>query len=205
MESLLHRKERLILTAIEIINDSGLQGLSTSEIAKREGLTTGAMFKHFKTKKELMLEILNYYSQYDRDIFESIKIKDLSPEKAIWYFAKAYVEYYENYPAITAIIQSYDELARDSQLVEKIKYIFDIRNEFLMKLIDKAIMAGDLVSDIDSKALANIIIGSFRNLCLKWRLHNFSFSLKEEMLKTLEMILKAFSPKDTGKSGIFNG
>jgi AcrR family transcriptional regulator len=55
--SLLHRRERIILTAIDIINELGIQGLSIREVAKREAIATSSIFSHFKSKNELILAV----------------------------------------------------------------------------------------------------------------------------------------------------
>ncbi len=193
MKNLIHRKESLVLTAIEIINELSIQGLSTREIAKRQGITDGAMFKHFNNKKELMIAILDYYSQYDQDIIESIRIKKFSPKDAIKYFVKSYVEYYENYSAITAITLSYDVLASDPNLAKKIKDIFYIRREFLIENIEEAKKLEIIRRDIDSENFADIIVGTTRNTVLRWRFSDYSFSIKKEVLETLDIILDAFN------------
>jgi len=188
----LHRKEAIILTAVEVINDLGIQGLSTREIAKRQGISEGTIFKHFRTKNELMLSILDHYSQYDADIIESIKLKDLRPIEAVNYFINAYAEYYQNYPQITAITQAYDVLSHDPQLTEKIKGIFMSRYEFLEAMIAEAQKSGEISRSIDSEKLAGIIWGSFSMACLKWRLSGYGFELRDYIITTLETILKAF-------------
>ncbi|MBB6216225.1 AcrR family transcriptional regulator [Anaerosolibacter carboniphilus] len=194
MEALLHRKESIILTAVEIIHELGIQGLSTREIARRQEISEGAIFKHFKNKNEILLGVLEHYSQYDTDIIESIAMKSLKPIEAIKYFVRAYAEYYENYPAITAIAQAYDVFSCDPKLAWKIKDIFDIRNQFIVKMVGEAQAAGEILPHVNIENLSDVIVGLCNSICLKWRLNHFNFSLKERTLSTLEMILSAFFP-----------
>ena len=135
--SLLHRKDITVLAAIDIINELGIQGLSTKEIARRQGISEGTLFRHFKTKTEIVLAVLDYFSQYDLDIIESIKLMHLEPVESIMFFIKAFAEYYENYPAITAIAQSYDVLSNDPELSSKIISIFSGRNKFIKDTIEE--------------------------------------------------------------------
>ena len=104
-ESILHRKERLIITAIEVIDELGIQGLSTREIARRQDVSEATLFRHYKNKNELLLGVLDHFSKFDNEILQSAKLKNLSAEEAIVYFITSTVEYYENYPAITSIMQ----------------------------------------------------------------------------------------------------
>jgi len=92
--SFLHRKERIILTTIDVINEYGIQGISTREVAKRQGITEAAVFKHFPRKVDLLNAVLDFYAQYDKDIsMSSLQQKDYL--QAIFYFVTRYAEYYE--------------------------------------------------------------------------------------------------------------
>jgi len=194
VNSLLHRKESLILTTIDVFNELGIRGLSTREIAKRQGVSEATLFRHYKSKNELLLAVLDYYAQFDADIVKSIELKELLPREAIEFWVNSYIEYYENYPAITAITQAYDVLAYDAILAVKIKEIFNYRSEMLTMLIEKAKEAGEIKAETESTYLSDIIIGFKKLNCLKWRLSGFNYSLKDSTMETLKMLLDSFKP-----------
>lgn len=55
----LTEKQRLILeAAVESFAEKGYAGTSTSEIAKKAGVAEGTIFRHYKTKKDLLLSIV---------------------------------------------------------------------------------------------------------------------------------------------------
>lgn len=193
-KGLLHRREIIILTAIEIIGECGIQGLSTREIAKRQGISEGTLFRHFKTKNDIVLAVLDYFSQYDGDIFRSAELKGLQPRAAITFFIDSYVTYYENYPAIAAVTQIYGVLSHEPDFAPKIHSIADGRKNFLKKVIETGQKVGEIKADTDSDILADIIIGTFKEVCLLWCLDGENFPLRQKMLAALEMILAAFSP-----------
>ncbi len=190
---ILHTREKLILATIDVINELGIQGFSTKEVTKRIGVSSGTLFKHFRTKNDLLVAVLSYYSQYDNDIIESIKLKKLGPKDAIIYYINRYAEYYENYPAITAITQSYDILTCDPDLEGYIKLIAFNRSNFLKTMIESAQKSGEIRADIKSEILADIINGLHKEICLKWRLNKYSFSLRDKTISALEAVLEAFS------------
>jgi AcrR family transcriptional regulator len=186
---LIHRKDKLIIAAIDILDELGIQGLSTREIARREGVSEATLFRHFQNKNDLLATVLDFFSQFDNDIYQSIRIKQFSPCEAIFYILSSVAEYYENYPAITSILQSFDILSNVPELTEKIKSIFKKRTDVLKQLVDEAKSIGEIRFDIDSENLACVISGFFREICLKWRLENYQFSFKEKTLSTLKMLL----------------
>lgn len=187
----LHRKESVILTAIEIIDELGIQGLSTREIAKRQGISEGTLFRHFKSKNEIVMAVLDYFSKYDADIFDSVKLKGLKSKEAIIFLIDSHVSYYENYPAITAVTQLYGVLSAEPDFADKIKSIFFGRKNFLRKIIEGGQRTGEIKSNIESDILAHIIDGTFRSICLTWRLNGRTFSLRDKMLSALTLLLEA--------------
>lgn len=192
MSKLLHTKESLILSTIEVISEQGLQGLTTREVAKRQGISESTIFKHYKTKNELILAVLNYFSQYDQAILESLVLKKFKPTEAILYFVEAYVTYYENYPEITAITLSYEGLLREPELSDVVYRIFTQRTETIHSLVQEGKHQNEISKEVDSESLADLIVGLERFVVLRWRLGNFNFSLKEHTLKALKMLLDGF-------------
>lgn len=191
----LDRKDSVILTAIEIIDELGIQGLSTREIAKRQGISEGTLFRHFTTKNDIVLAVLDYFSKYDLDIFRSVELKKLKAKEAITFILEAYTTYYENYPAITAMTQIYGVLSCEPDFVSKIGNILSSRKNFLKQVIEKGQREGEIRPDYNSDVLADIIIGTCGTICQNWRMNKEAFPLWEHTLSALEMILEAFSPQ----------
>jgi AcrR family transcriptional regulator len=194
--SLIHRREGIIISTIETLNEVGLQNLSTKLIAKREGVSEGTLFRHFKNKTEIMIAVIDHFSQFDNAIIETSINRKLSPIETIRYFVCAYAEYYENYPAITAVVQAYDSLMCDPELSDKVRMIINKRSDFLLKTIKDAQDNGTIKANINSELLEALITGGSIDVCLKWRMNKFNISIKERTLAMLNMLLDAFLEKD---------
>ncbi|WP_458105465.1 TetR/AcrR family transcriptional regulator [Bacillus sp. PK3-037] len=86
LEELLHiegeqmkmsEKQRHILSAaIEMFAEKGFASTSTSEIAKKAGVAEGTIFRHYKTKKDLLLSIVMptvtkvFAKNFSKEVFE---------------------------------------------------------------------------------------------------------------------------------------
>ncbi|MFC0272934.1 TetR/AcrR family transcriptional regulator [Metabacillus herbersteinensis] len=80
-QSKLTDKQRKILeSAIEVFAEKGFAATSTNEIAKRAGVAEGTIFRHYKTKKELLAAVVTpllskmvapfLLKDFKRDVFE---------------------------------------------------------------------------------------------------------------------------------------
>lgn len=190
---LLHRKDGIINSTISALNELGIQNLSTKEIAKREGVSEGTLFRHYKNKTEILLAVLDHYSQYDDDIIQTCVNRKLSSIDSIRNFFLSYSEFYSNYPEITSILLAYDSLLCELQLSDKVKSIINKRETFIQKTIEKAIETGELNKSINSVYLTDLLVGGFRAICLRWKIEKQSFSLKEGTVRMVDMLLDSFT------------
>ncbi|MDF2523207.1 MAG: transcriptional regulator TetR family [Clostridiales bacterium] len=187
------RKESIVFTTIDVINEFGIQSVSTREVAKREGISEATIYKYFPRKSDLLLAVLDCFSQFDNDIFQTTRQKNMNPKEAISFYIDCYLVYYENYPAITAVYQAFCLLQREPVLENKVKSIYFNRFEFMKRMTKDAQEAGTLSNEVDSSSLAEIIISTCRGIGLRWRLNNFGFSLREEVSQAVKIILDGFN------------
>lgn len=57
-QKLTDKQARILQAAIEIFSEKGYAATSTSEIAQKAGVAEGTIFRHYKTKKDLLLSIV---------------------------------------------------------------------------------------------------------------------------------------------------
>lgn len=57
-EKFTDKQKKIIAAAIESFSEKGYAATSTSEIAKKAGVAEGTIFRHYKTKKELLISIV---------------------------------------------------------------------------------------------------------------------------------------------------
>lgn len=58
-EGLTDKQKKIIIAAIESFSEKGYAATSTSEIAKKAGVAEGTIFRHYKTKKDLLMGIVS--------------------------------------------------------------------------------------------------------------------------------------------------
>lgn len=190
--SIIHRKEQLVLTAIDIIDDLGIQNLTTREIARRLNISEATLFRHYKNKNELLMAVLDYFVQFDRDIFQSIKLKDYKPTMALTYMLSSYAEFYENYPAVTTIIQVLGVFLYEEGLVDRVHEIQASRASKIYQMIEEAKDSGEIKTELESEMIGVLIIGFFKEICFIWKAGGCDFSLKDKINSTLTGFFHAF-------------
>jgi AcrR family transcriptional regulator len=189
MNSYLTRKESIILSAIEIIDEFGIHDLALREISSRQGISEAALYRHFKSKEEIVLAVFDYFSRFDTNIMNTIRENKIKGKQGIIFFIKSLVETYEAHPAMTSLALSFELLMKNDLVVQKVKEIFNSRSDFITNLIKEAQNEGLINKIILSEDLSDTIIGIERTITLKWRMDKFDFPLSKRVLTALQSIL----------------
>lgn len=58
-QSMTDKQKKILIAAIDAFSEKGYAATSTSEIAKLAGVAEGTIFRHYKTKKNLLLTLLS--------------------------------------------------------------------------------------------------------------------------------------------------
>lgn len=86
-EEIIDKKELLFLTTIQLVAKNGFHGTSMSMISKESEIAIGTIYHYFKSKDDLILELLNYTKQ---KLYEASFSQDDSSKifydrfKALW-------------------------------------------------------------------------------------------------------------------------
>jgi AcrR family transcriptional regulator len=190
--SAIQKKGLILSTAISLINECGMQVFSTREIARRLGISEGTIFNYFPRKNDLILAALDQFSQYDEDLFQTVKIKNIDPREAIKYYVNSYSIFYENYPEIVALYQAFYVANLDKTINQKVKDIYLRREKFMKKMIEEAQLSLKIKKELDSDMLGNIITSSIRGIYNQWRIENYKFNLCERTMEVLNILLDSF-------------
>ena len=186
------RQEQIINEAIKIINQKGYSRLSIRELAQNVGISEPAIYRHFQSKEEIILGILDRLVRFGENIQKELqKIPD--PKEKIKQLVRMHLEFLEKNPQMTSVIFSEDIFEPRDIIKRRITTIVQNRLQSLGQLIEKAQQAGEVV-DVPTEDLSTVILGYIRMVVLEWRMANFSFSLGERgerVIQTLEKIIFA--------------
>ena len=186
----LKRKEKIIITAIDLLDEAGINGLTTKEIARRQNITEPAIYKQFKGKKEIVMAILDRCAAFDDLIKNTLIDNKISGKDGILYFVKAYAEYYQNYPQITTAMFSFDMFRYDIDLHERMNQIVNERMNIVFSIISKGIEVGEFPKEMDKVAFADSIFGVIWSTTFMWQMGGCSFDLKNRIMKAMEIIVE---------------
>ena len=193
MKELTKRQKEIIEASIQLISKKSIQGLTIKNLAIQLGVTEGALYRHFRSKFEILLAILSGIEIEAEMALKKVCASNEAPMQMIEnIFLHRFSRFVEN-PAVAAVIFSESIFQNDKQLSKKVFELIGKHEEVLTCIISKGQESGDFRNDIPCAHLVHIIIASIRYLVAKWRASEYNFDLVEQgmvLLKNIKLLIK---------------
>ncbi len=185
------RQEQIKKAVLDIIADEGLHNISTRNLAKRIGLTEGAIFRHFPTKRDIVKGIMDDVAE---DLVGSLRNIVLKPDKAetkLSNYLCRNVKYLKENRGITILLFSEAAHLGDNELKEKLNQILSEQKQFIIKIVKEGIAEGVWDKSINPEDVAVIYMGIPITFNIELILNKSGFNTDNFCKRMYSLILKA--------------
>ena len=191
MESLKITKRQLeiIKAAGKILTKSGASGLTIKKLANEMQFSEGALYRHFKSKDEIMVSMLKFLAA-DMDERIAAAIKDeLSPVENFVAIFESQFNFFQKNPHFAVSVFTDGLMEESGNINLAIKKIMAVKYKYLLAIISAGQKQGQFIESIDSKQLIHIVMGTFRLIMFKWRIGGFTYDIKIKGNETIQSLL----------------
>lgn len=183
------RQLEIIEAAGEILTESGLAGLTTRNLAAKMGFGESALYRHFKSKEEIIVTMLQYLAaDMDKRLTGCVAKLDDPAEKIKAVFNNQ-LDFFQKQPHFLVAVFSEGLLEESKQINAAIMQIMATKRKHLLPIIKQGQLEGVFEPSAPAEDLLHIIMGSFRLHMLQWRMTDFSFDVKQKGNKLMTSIL----------------
>jgi AcrR family transcriptional regulator len=184
------RQEEIKQAVLDIIYTDGLKNLSTHNLAKRIGMSEGSIFRHFQTKKDIILSIINDVQNDFIGQLRNVSISGEDPETRLKKFICATIEYLTTNKGITMLVFSEASQNNDAALKSQLQKIFNSQKELVSKIIFDGITAGVWDDQIPVENLAMLYMGIPVSLNIELILSGGVFHTDNYCSRMMQLMLK---------------
>jgi AcrR family transcriptional regulator len=186
------RQEEIMDQAVRLIAENGIQGLTVRNLAKRIGVSEPALYRHFDSKTDILLGILDRFDRASHGMRATLSSDDSPSLEQLEFFLEASLSRFQQRPEITAVIFAEEIFQNEPRLTEKVADIMRKHQASLMALLTRGQASGTIRGDVPAEGLTLLIQGSIRLLVSRWRMADYGFDLVKEgrgLLKVLRTLL----------------
>jgi AcrR family transcriptional regulator len=173
------RKDQIVTAAKKLIIKHGSENVTVRAIAKEVGLSEGAVYRHFKSKRDILSLLAD---TIEEDLLGDIKTNSTSSD--------SYLEILDNILKghLSAIKQrqgiSFQVIAEiislgDKKLNRRISEIINKYIDGIKILLSRGVESGELRKSLDLDGTALLFFGMVQGLVNIWALSNYEFDLEK--------------------------
>ncbi len=174
------RKQQIIDAARKLIIKKGSEHLTVRAMAKEVGLTEAAIYRHFKSKREILSFLMNHIMDTMLHDVERTATENSPSLNTIDQALKQHLSEIEQRKGmsfqIIAEIISLGDKKLNKDVYEKLNVYIDR----LKNLLSEGVRSGSVKEDIDLGASALLLFGMIQGLANIWASSGYSFDLSEK-------------------------
>ena len=187
-------RNRIIETGAEIIHRKGFNHTGIQEILNAAGVPKGSFYNYFKSKDDIGLQIIDYFSAHFKQIGkETLEDTRISPLSRIYAFLTAFMEYFEskNYAGGCPIGNLTQEMGDLSPAFrKKLSEAMDMMVDAYSQVLSAAQNDGKIMKSLNIKDTASFIIASWHGAIIQMKLTRSLDPLKNHRKFIFDHILK---------------
>ncbi|HKJ30658.1 MAG TPA: TetR/AcrR family transcriptional regulator [Balneolales bacterium] len=153
------RQEQIKQAVLEIISEDGLHKLSTRNLAKKVGLSEGAIFRHFASKHDIIKGIMDDVTTDLVGSLRDIAYGSLPTDKKLFTYLCTNVKYLQKNRGITILLFSEAAHFGDKELKAKLNKILTDQKQLVIKMVTDGIYEGSFDKSVDPNDVAMLYMG----------------------------------------------
>jgi len=174
------RKQQIIDAARNLIIRKGSEHVTIREMAKAIGLTEGALYRHFKSKSDMLSFLVNDIEETLLSDVDAVRHDNMPPLQTLENILKKHLSEVEqkrgmSFQVIAEIISLGDKKLNKKVLNTISKYI-----QCIEELIDEGKQRGEIRENISSSSAAVLFFSAIQGLVNIWALGYYSLNLQEQ-------------------------
>ena len=189
------RKEQILDAALKVLVQNGYEQSRMDDVVKLSKLSKGAIYWYYKSKKEMYLDLVNFwvlrYSVNLNHIVEEEALPSLQLKDLFQYF----IDQYESDPQpFIALTDFWSMAQKDEDFRKKLQKVYTHFLELLEGIIDRGVKSGEFKKlDVRMTALSIMVNIESINWFTLFEIHGVS--VKEYMETIIDFILSGIMKK----------
>lgn len=173
------RQRQIIEVARKIVASKGTEDLTIAEIAKGVGISEGDIYKHFRSKKEILRLLIDDIERTFVEAIDRATSETQDPLERLRNILLAHLSYVEQRRGVSFIVIAETLRQSDRDLRSRMLQVIEAYMTRLEELLRVGVAAGE-VREVDLDSAALLFFGMIQATVTIWALGNRSFSLTKQ-------------------------
>jgi len=176
------RQQEIVDCARKIITTHGIENLTIREIADDLDVTDGALYRHFKSKREIISLLIDDIEDTLLNAIESAAQEADDPITKLINIFLLHISYAEQRKGVSFIVINETLSLKDRSLQRK---MFKVIHRYIKKIkdiLEDGVKTGKFRKEINLNSASVAFFGMVQSMVTLWALSGFKYSLKRSRL-----------------------
>lgn len=185
------RREQIAEAALALVATSGVRQLSVAAVARRVGLVPSGIYRHFKSKDEILDAVLEMLEKRVLDFVEAAVQETDDPLERLHGVLRRHVRFIREGRAIPRIIFSDDVHSGHPERKQRVRRIVTTYLGQVERLVGEAQKAGRIRAEINPNTTAMMFFGIVVPVGLFWHLTDGGIDLTQHAERAWQLFCHA--------------
>ena len=196
------RKEQIMDAALKVIISKGYDNSRMDDIVDLSSMSKGAIYWYYKSKKEVYLNLVNYWViKYSTVINHIVEEDDSAADQLKDVFDYFILQYEQDPSAFKALVEFWSLAGRDKDFHKKVDRVYTKFLQFLERIINKGVKSGEF-KNLDVRVTALSIMVNIEGIIWFTLFDAHGLSAREYINTITNFILSGLINKSSGKGSV---
>jgi AcrR family transcriptional regulator len=190
------RRKQIIDALRKLIIEYGSENVTVRRIAKEIGVSQGAIYRHFKSKRQILDFLVDYIEE---NLIGDVEKSDshVSTLEVLENILKSHISAIEQRKGVSFLIVAEIVSLGDKRLNKKIYEVLKNYMNHIKNVLLRGVKAGEINPEIDLDMAATVFLGIIQGLVTLWALSNYNFTLEEKYFGLWDFFRKSVRSQST--------
>jgi AcrR family transcriptional regulator len=195
------RREQIARAALEVIDKEGIRGLGVAKIARRVGVVPSAIYRHFRSKAEVIDLLIEFMRTRVLGNVEAVQRESADPVECLHRLLLRHIQLIRKYQMLPRLLFAEEVFIEQPGRRESFRTLIEAFLPEVAKLFRRAQREGTVRRDIDARAFARMFLGLFQPSAVVWHVTGRTFNMKRQAEKAWKVFSQGItSPRKHSRS-----
>ncbi len=176
-------QQKIVDAARRIIIAQGMEDLTVREIARELNITDGALYRHFKGKKEIISLLIDDIEETLLSVIDEAASKTKKPLQKLENIFWSHLSYVEKRKGVSFIVINNILSMKDKALQNKVYGVINKYLDRIKNILSEGIKDGDCRNNMNLDAASGAFFGIIQCRVTLWGLSDYKYSLGKERME----------------------
>ena len=192
------RKTQIVQTARRIVADQGMASLTINGLAAAVGVSEGAIYRHFKSKDDILLALV---SEIESNLVRIISDSARSEESSLDHLRRLLKRHFsslERRNAVSFVVIAEAMCFADDRVKQAARQMVERYLETIAAILKEGAAKGEVDPGVDVKAAAIMFFGMVQASVTLWAFSNRAHPLSQHSAALWGMLKEGITRQDRG-------